>query len=141
MIAVLKQGTTPQQAEHLMNWLKNMGLEVHVSQGKEFLIFGLVGDTSRVDMELLSSLEMVESVKRVSEQFVYLCQCVCCCYAGHCESAQIVEACNPCYAQVWGGVACAPHFVVNALKSELVAQEAIFVLQICYYCLLLRFFC
>jgi 3-deoxy-7-phosphoheptulonate synthase len=69
MIAVLKQGTTPQQAEHLMKWLKNMGLDVHVSQGKEFLIFGLVGDTSRVDIDLLNSLEIVESVKRVSEPF------------------------------------------------------------------------
>ena len=69
MIAVLKQGTTPQQAEHLMKWLKNMGLDVHVSQGKEFLIFGLVGDTSRVDIDLLKSLEIVDSVKRVSEPY------------------------------------------------------------------------
>ena len=30
---------------------------------------GLVGDTSRVDMDLLKSLEMVETVKRVSEPF------------------------------------------------------------------------
>ena len=69
MIAVLKQGTTPQQAEHLMNWLKNMGLDVHVSQGKEFTVFGLVGDTSRVDIDLLKSLEIVDSVKRVSEPY------------------------------------------------------------------------
>lgn len=69
MIAVLKQGTTPQQAEHLLSWLKNMGLEVHVSQGKEYLIYGLVGDTSRVDIDLLKSLEIVETVKRVSEPF------------------------------------------------------------------------
>lgn len=69
MIAVLKQGTTPQQAEHLMHWLKNMGLDVHVSQGKEFLVFGLVGDTSRVDIDLLKSLEIVETVKRVSEPY------------------------------------------------------------------------
>jgi len=69
MIAVLKHGTTPQQAEHLMKWLKNMGLDVHVSQGKEFMIFGLVGDTSRVDIDLLKSLEIVDSVKRVSEPY------------------------------------------------------------------------
>ena len=50
-------------------WLKNMGLEVHISEGKEFTIFGLVGDTSRVDIELLKSLEIVETVKRVSEPF------------------------------------------------------------------------
>ncbi len=69
MIAILKPGTTPQQTEHLLNWLKHMNLDVHVSEGKEFTILGLVGDTSRVDTELLSSLEIVESVRRVSEPF------------------------------------------------------------------------
>lgn len=69
MIAVLKQGTTQEQTEHLIAWLKNMNLDVHISSGKEFTVLGLVGDTSRVDMELLNSLEIVESVKRVSEPF------------------------------------------------------------------------
>ena len=69
MIAVLKQGTTPEQTQHLVNWLKHMNLDVHVSEGQEVTVLGLVGDTSRVDMELLNSLEIVESVKRVSEPF------------------------------------------------------------------------
>ena len=69
MIAVLKNGTTVAQREHLIQWLNRMGLEVHLSQGQEITILGLIGDTSRVDMELLSSLEIVESVKRVSEPF------------------------------------------------------------------------
>ncbi len=69
MIAVLKHGTTPEQAEHLIEWLKGMHLDVHVSEGQEVTILGLIGDTSRVDMELLASLEIVESVKRVSEPF------------------------------------------------------------------------
>ena len=69
MIAVLKHGTTPEQTEHLLNWLKHMNLDVHISQGKEVTILGLVGDTSRVDIELLSSLEIVDTVKRVSEPF------------------------------------------------------------------------
>ena len=69
MIAVLKHGTTPEQIEHLITWLKRMNVEVHKSEGKEVTILGLVGDTSRVDMELLCSLEMVSSVKRVSEPF------------------------------------------------------------------------
>ena len=69
MIAILKQGTTPEQTEHLVAWLKRMNLDVHLSEGKEVTILGLIGDTSRVDMELLSSLEIVESVKRVSEPF------------------------------------------------------------------------
>lgn len=69
MIAVLKQGTTPEQKSHLLNWLKQMGLDVHISEGKEITVLGLIGDTSRVDIELLSSLEIVESIKRVSEPF------------------------------------------------------------------------
>lgn len=69
MIAVLKKGTTPEQTDHLLQWLKNMNLDVHVSTGQEVTVLGLVGDTSRVDIELLSSLEIVDSVKRVSEPF------------------------------------------------------------------------
>ena len=69
MIAILKPGTTPAQTQHLVSWLKNMNLDVHISQGKEVTILGLIGDTSRIDMELLKSLEMVETGKRVSEPY------------------------------------------------------------------------
>ena len=69
MIAVLKQGTTPSQVQHLVDWLKNMNLDVHISEGQHVTVLGLIGDTSRVDMDLLKSLEMVDSVKRVSEPF------------------------------------------------------------------------
>ena len=69
MIAVLKRGTTPEQRDHLITWLKGMNLDVHISAGQEVTVLGLVGDTSRVDIELLNSLEIVESVKRVSEPF------------------------------------------------------------------------
>ena len=69
MIAVLKHDTTPEQIQHLISWLKHMDIDVHVSEGQEVTVLGLIGDTSRVDMDLLSSLEMVSSVKRVSEPF------------------------------------------------------------------------
>ena len=69
MIAILKPGTTPAQTQHLVNWLKTMNLDVHISEGAEVTVLGLIGDTSRIDMELLKSLEMVETVKRVSEPF------------------------------------------------------------------------
>ena len=69
MIAVLKQGTTIEQRNHLVDWLKGMNLDVHISEGQEVTVLGLVGDTSRVDMDLLKTLEIVDSVKRVSEPF------------------------------------------------------------------------
>ena len=69
MIAVLKHGTTLSQRQHLVDWLKAINLDVHISEGAEVTVLGLIGDTSRVDIDLLKSLEMVETVKRVSEPF------------------------------------------------------------------------
>lgn len=69
MIAVLKKEATQKQLESLTDWLKSQGLDVHVSQGKYQTIVGLVGDVAKIDDELIASLEMVESVKRISEPF------------------------------------------------------------------------
>ena len=69
MIAVLKVNTTDAQIESLSSWLKEQGLDVHLSKGRYQTILGLVGDTSKVDENLLQSLEYVESVKRISEPF------------------------------------------------------------------------
>ena len=69
MIAVLKQKTNERQIESLSNWLKAQGLDVHISKGSEHTVIGLIGDTSKIDAELLESLEIVDSVKRISEPF------------------------------------------------------------------------
>ena len=69
MIAVLKQGTTDKQIENLSSWLKTQGLDVHISKGKTHTVIGLVGDTAKVDAELIESLDIVDSVKRISEPF------------------------------------------------------------------------
>ena len=69
MIAVLKQGTTDKQIENLSSWLKTQGLDVHISKGSEHTIIGLVGNTSKIDEDLLLGLDIVETVKRISEPF------------------------------------------------------------------------
>ena len=69
MIAVLKQNATKQQKDNLISWLKEQNLEVHTSQGQDYTVLGLVGDTSKIDMDLLGSLDIVSSVKRISEPF------------------------------------------------------------------------
>ena len=69
MIAVLKQGTTQQQRDSLCDWFRGMGLQVHISQGEFQCILGLIGDTSRVDINLLESLSIIESVTRITEPF------------------------------------------------------------------------
>ena len=69
MITVLKKGTTDEQMQSLIDWLREQQLEVHVSKGAELTVLGLIGDTSHVDMDLLSSLDMVDSCKRISEPY------------------------------------------------------------------------
>jgi 3-deoxy-7-phosphoheptulonate synthase len=69
MIAILKQGVPQERTDTLINWLKEQGLGVHVSNGMYCTVLGLVGDTSKVDVDMLGSLDIVESVKRVSDPF------------------------------------------------------------------------
>lgn len=69
MIAIIKQGVNDTQIENLVNWLQQQNLSVHLSKGEYTTILGLVGDTSKVDIELLENLEIVEKVKRISEPF------------------------------------------------------------------------
>ena len=69
MIAVLKQGTTAQQTEYLINWLSGIGLQAHAYPGNGVTVLGLIGDVSQAKLELLRSMEIVESVQRISEPF------------------------------------------------------------------------
>ena len=69
MIAILKAGVPREQIHNLIRWLENQGLKIHLSEGDYYTVLGLVGDTSKIDMELLASLDIVQSVKRVSEPF------------------------------------------------------------------------
>ena len=69
MITVLKAETTKKQRDKLIEWFESQGLKVHISEGEFQTVLGLVGDTSKIDEELVESLEMVESVKIISEPF------------------------------------------------------------------------
>ena len=69
MIAVLKQNASAERTEMLIEWLKRQGLGVHVSQGEYKTVLGLIGDTKQVDMDMLRSLDIVETVTRVSDPF------------------------------------------------------------------------
>jgi 3-deoxy-7-phosphoheptulonate synthase len=50
-------------------WLEGRGSKVHISKGEFHTILGLIGGTRSIDTELLAGLEMVESVKRITEPF------------------------------------------------------------------------
>lgn len=69
MIAVMKHGVTDQQMESLIVWFKEQGVNVSVTKGEYQSIIGLIGDTSKLDVELIESLDIVEAVKTVSDPF------------------------------------------------------------------------
>ena len=69
MIVILKKNAEPQQVRLFTDWLRSMGLETHLSVGENHTIVGLVGDTSRVDMESILALDIVEMVQRIQEPY------------------------------------------------------------------------
>ena len=69
MIIALKRDIRQEEKEHLISWLESYGVRTHVSEGEYQTVIGLVGDTTRIDTDLISGLDIVQSVTRISEPF------------------------------------------------------------------------
>jgi len=69
MIAIIKAGVPGEQIDNLIRWIENQGLQVHITPNESYTILGLVGNTGKIDMELLAGLDIVQDVRRVSEPF------------------------------------------------------------------------
>jgi 3-deoxy-7-phosphoheptulonate synthase len=69
MVVVVKKGTDEAQIGNLIDWLKSMNIDVHRSNGEYETVLGLIGDTSHVDIDLISGLDIVENVTRISEPY------------------------------------------------------------------------
>ena len=69
MIVVLKPNVEEQKQNQLTQWIESMGVRVHVAVGDYQNVLGLIGNTDSIDADLIESLDIVDSVKRVSESF------------------------------------------------------------------------
>lgn len=69
MVIILKQSASEARIRDLIQWIESQNLRTHISSGDYATIIGIIGDTSRLDEELLSSLDIVDGVKRVSEPY------------------------------------------------------------------------
>ena len=69
MIIILKENPEQHQLDNLLSWIKDQGVTPHITQGMHQTIMGLVGDTAKIDIDLLCQMEIVETVKRVQEPF------------------------------------------------------------------------
>lgn len=69
MIAVLKSTTTQKQLDNFCDWLSSQGVGVHIVKGEFQTVVGLIGNVSNIDEDMLHGLDIVESVKHISEPF------------------------------------------------------------------------
>ncbi|MGN1479843.1 MAG: 3-deoxy-7-phosphoheptulonate synthase [Acutalibacteraceae bacterium] len=69
MVLTLRKDADQKQIETLSAWLKSQDIDVHISKGEYQTIVGLIGDTSRLDTDLIQGLSMVETVTRISEPY------------------------------------------------------------------------
>ena len=69
MIIIVKQNANEDRIRDLIRWVESQNFITHVSQGEYATIIGVIGDTGKLDADLISGLDIVESVKRVSEPF------------------------------------------------------------------------
>lgn len=69
MIVLLKKDPDPLQMNRLLDWLKELGVQPNVSIGTSQTLIGLVGDTSKVDMDVIRAMDIVEDVKRIQEPY------------------------------------------------------------------------
>jgi 3-deoxy-7-phosphoheptulonate synthase len=69
MVIVMKPGTSQEEIRKLAGQMEEQGMKVGITNGVGCSILGLVGDTTSVDMDMLSINENVERVMRVSEPY------------------------------------------------------------------------
>ena len=70
MIIVLKPTTTPEQLRTFTEKLKeDYDVRINRWDGVHSTVLGLIGDTTRVDIEYIEAQDIVESVKRVQEPY------------------------------------------------------------------------
>ena len=69
MILIVKQNTDKKRIDNLISHFEGMGFSCHPSTGSHTTILGIIGDTSRIDINAVRALDIVDDVKRVSEPY------------------------------------------------------------------------
>ena len=69
MIIILKRNANPQKVEALKEDLTRRGFGLHLSDGTEASLIGLIGDTSSIQEDWLRALDVVEDVRRIREPY------------------------------------------------------------------------
>ena len=69
MIIILKSNANPAKVEELKQDLTSKGLKLHLSEGTQASLIGLIGDTSHIHEDWLRALDVVDSIRRIREPY------------------------------------------------------------------------
>lgn len=69
MIVILRPHAEQAEIDKLLTHFKEQGLAINYSQGANTTIIGLIGDTTRIDIDDVAAYDIVERVQRVTEPF------------------------------------------------------------------------
>ncbi len=69
MIIRLKQDVTNNEFTNIMNYFNTRGFEVKDISGETFKVFGIVGDTSKIDIEDVRGISGIGEVTRIQSPF------------------------------------------------------------------------
>lgn len=69
MIIILKDNAQEKQINELVEWVSGFGVKTNLVIGVHQRIIGLIGDTTKIDVESVQAKEIVEQVKRVQEPY------------------------------------------------------------------------
>jgi len=69
MIITLKKEASEKEIQSLMNELEQLGLKITMITGASYNVFGLVGDTTKVDERKIKANSFVENVTRIAAPY------------------------------------------------------------------------
>ncbi|MDR2515380.1 MAG: 3-deoxy-7-phosphoheptulonate synthase [Christensenellaceae bacterium] len=69
MVVILKNSPDEKQLSQLTDWLEGMDIRIQRTVGVQQTILGLIGDTTRVDIDLIRALDIVADVRRIAEPY------------------------------------------------------------------------
>ena len=69
MIIVMKPNAKEEHINSIIERIENAGLRIDKSVGVDYTVIGVVGDTGKIDRELISSLPGVSKILKVQEPF------------------------------------------------------------------------
>ena len=69
MIIIMKRGSTEQHISSVTAYIKKHGLDVHLSQGEEVTIIGVVGNKNLLNADNISGMKNVDRILPVTESY------------------------------------------------------------------------